>query len=844
MNRWHGWFFSVLVWSTALVCRAADFDVEARFINVNGKDLTGIPVFVPVKSLFGRGIDFRQLDRNGFHIYGRHGREIPFMYRPLPPYFSIANDELIFFLDDFPSGAKSRYRFTNDRRSSSVSKQIPLDMQRLAHHRHNWVPNGGFEQESDRWAGGKIVTDMSHSGRRALLLRAQNNAESVGVRLNKSFQFKPEGRYYFSLWAKSQNVARSGYRWQDAGGRILLAGDPFRGGLPKIQDTRDWYCYKPTFAGVAYTRGKWRQESATFKLKGHRQWVAGKEQVSAIYSAGYKSKLSFHLTQKHLPYINPKQPARVWIDDILLFDQPQIIFDFDRVAKKSQLTGPFAYSRPVTMTEGGILNYAPRPTPWEKVDRLVLEAARGERKVVPLGISLPGGGKGIFVDRTDLVGAGRLRPSEVEYQIVKWHDIRWGDKEYWVYDLHRPIDASEPCHIDFFVAYDIPPQAKPGTYRGAIDVKIGRTVVGSIPIELTVQGFSLKVITDRYIGAIFNRGMGHDAGAQMPPQSRAFFKYYRRSNFPYIMFFSNFLPFKGQGPEVDIARLVNEMRFMKKMGLSAGVGLYWDCALDRFGRNGLWPRSGKNPERYRQEVVKMDHALSEAGLGRLVYMIWDEPSSPSAVTDAFGLLKGTGAVTTCDAMGWAFYKTLRYISHTSCDDPAQEMGPAVYEYCHRQRRKFGLCGTAWNPKTSRYQVGMMIAAADMHYWHQWHILNFYGQTPDRHQFVRNRSAINFGEGIIDLRYHDTLVDVIAHARNTGRGLAQADAAQAYLNDILGFCNGDQDQQATFYNGTPSDWGDDRFYDHWRRKMGRHIVAILQETGPLPGKRGALGTRDQ
>jgi hypothetical protein len=42
-----------------------------------------------------------------------------------------------------------------------------------------------------------------------------------------------------------------------------------------------------------------------------------------------------------------------------------------------------------------------------------------------------------------------------------------------------------------------------------------------------------------------------------------------------------------------------------------------------------------------------------------------------------------------------------------------------------------------------------------------------------------------------------------------------------------------DTWLTFYNGTPTDWGDDRFFGSWRREMRRHTLAILAKTGPVP-----------
>jgi hypothetical protein len=48
-------------------------------------------------------------------------------------------------------------------------------------------------------------------------------------------------------------------------------------------------------------------------------------------------------------------------------------------------------------------------------------------------------------------------------------------------------------------------------------------------------------------------------------------------------------------------------------------------------------------------------------------------------------------------------------------------------------------------------------------------------------------------------------------------------------DILSFCSDDfhfiTDKEIFTYNGGPERWGDDWFYDQWRDRMRRHIVAI-------------------
>src|SRR5205085_2600145 len=110
---------------------------------------------------------------------------------------------------------------------------------------------------------------------------------------------------------------------------------------------------------------------------------------------------------------------------------------------------------------------------------------------------------------------------------------------------------------------------------------------------------------------------GFDQTSGAAPLSRGpnFNKMYSRCNFTYLMNFCRFVPFKGEGSEVDIPALVASMKDLRdNAGCTAGVGIYWDCTLDKSERGGLWSRSGKNPDAYRARAKEMDDAIAKAGL--------------------------------------------------------------------------------------------------------------------------------------------------------------------------------------------------------------------------------------
>ena len=807
--------------------RASGFEVEATISNTNGKRLTDLPVFLPVHAIFGRGLDYSQFNPRWFHIFDDTGRQIDYMHRPLPPNFSIANDELVFFVPVLEQDARLRYRFTATYEDSSHYR--PFDINALLNNPNNWVPNPGFEQGLEHWRGaGRIVTDVKHSGDKSLLLEVLGKGK-VTAKLDKPFTFEKQGHYYFSCWARSQNVARSGHRWPQAGGRIVVHGRPFAGPIAKVQDTRNWYCYKPTSRGKDRYPDHWNVPAATFRPGGPFM-DKKKKRRRPIWDNQGRSALSLSLNQLDLYYVDRLIPGRMWVDDILLFDQPKIVFDYSAALKQAGLDRLFVYGRAVT--HDAAWSASSRPLPWEKLERIEAVAARGERKVLMLGVNAPQPVDRLELDVSDLQGPQVLGQAqrEIEYQFIPWTGFTYNRREHWVISGERPHSTDRPSHNEYFIAYRIPRNAKAGVYRGVVYVRADDLEPIAVPLSLTVVDYPLKVITDRYIGAIYNDGVGNQDGGSRPRRDAAFYRYYSRSNFTYMMMFSKFLPFKGR--KVDLPALRKKMRQMRDVaGCSAGVGLYWDCSLDRFGHGGLWAKLNKNEQAYRQQVIEMNNTLANAGLPKLVYMVWDEPRS---VNRRFGILKGTGAITTCDAMGNQFGQCLNYFTHTSYDDPAQEMGPAIYRYCKSKGVKFGVCGTAWQNKSARYQVGMMIAAADMHYWHQWHLANFYVWYKPTREFARTRVAVSMGEGMIDLRYHDTLRQAIDWARRQQVAEQEVAAAEKYLRDVFAYCSGDSDGHLHPYNGTPSDWGDDRFYDHWRAQMRRHTLNILSKTGPLPG----------
>jgi hypothetical protein len=421
-----------------------------------------------------------------------------------------------------------------------------------------------------------------------------------------------------------------------------------------------------------------------------------------------------------------------------------------------------------------------------------------------------------------------------------------------VIDGNPARNLDRPGTADYLIGYRIPPNLPAGKYSGTVKVLGNGKELGQIPVDLEVVGVPLKTITDRMAGLVYNAGLNCDSfrfqpgfektsGAVLPPRDEKFYRYYARCNFSYMMMFCGFVPFKGETADVDLPRLVDQMKTMRDVaGCSAGVGLYPDCSLDKQGNNngpeggrGLWTRSGRNPDVYRARVKEMDAALAKAGLPPLVYMIWDEPRFCDPAK--FGILKGSGALTTSDINFRECCEQLEkgLFTHASVDGPGADYGPAFRKYAAKCGQKIGFDSYA-GPYFHRYQTGFMLAsgAATSSFWH---VGYYMGYHPVHQAFVRSPSAVGLGEGMIDLRYFETLQDLLAAARKRKVASKEVAASEKSLQEVMSFCTDDfhfmSETEIFTYNGGPERWGDDWFYDRWRTTLRTHIAALSKVLGP-------------
>ena len=824
-----------------LSARGADpqpkYDVDVVLENDFGRDFADLPVFLQVFRVFGRGVDYAAFNPRGFHVYDQQGKELPWSLRPVPPEFSLANDELVIILPKLAKDARLRLRITNT--AGASDRLVPYDAAALLNNPNNLVPNAGLEKGPEGWKGGRVVEDVVHSGKRALRLEVPGSGGKASLQCTKTFSFTKGRNYYFGFWGRCQNVTRRTWRYSQPwaktpiSGRVSFTGDPlafpeFADGnhLARLMDDRDWYCYEANALSTLCTP------------------------QPALNTV--ESTLKVELDQENMPYLDADKPVQVWIDDVLLFEQPKVEVDWKRVAGRLAPEGLFLYRRAPTCLHQAHFQVPvlDPPRPYERIDRITDAAARGERKMITLGVCTPRPIAGLSLEISDLTGPGGATlgeaQREVEFNYTPAADFKVtaNSLEGWVLDGNPPRDLDRGGFVDYLIGYRIPADARPGRYAGLVTVTGDGKSLGRVPVELEVADFPLKVIRDRMAGLIYNAGCQPEAGgAVLPPRDAALYRYYTRCNFPYMMMFCRFLPFKGDSDEVDLPRLVAQVKELRDLaGCTAGVGVYHDCSLDKQGNrsgpeggHGLWTRCGRDPEKYRARVKEMDAALAKAKLPPLVYMIWDEPRFCDPVR--FGILKDTGALTTSDINFRECCESIQkgLFTHPSVDTPGCDYGPMMRKFAERCGRKVGFDSFA-GPFFHRYQTSFILSwgAATASFWH---LGTYIGYHPVHKTFARAQQTVGLGEGMIDFRYFATLQDAIEQARAKGVARQEVAAAEKDIKEVMAFCTDDyhlmSGTESFTYNGGPERWGDDWFYDHWRARMRQHTLAILSALANAP-----------
>ena len=195
-----------------------DYDVRVELKNVSGEAKRDWPVILRVYTVLGRNLDPTTVRRDGFHVYDASGAEMPHAIEQLPPYDRPGNDELIFVIPRIKAGETLTYRVTNTAKRSAKRSKIDVVASP-----HNLIADGGFEsgaagRPAHFSAPGVLDTKVAHSGKRSLLLTADN--KTVVVKYGKPVKLHKDSWYYCN--GKSQRRDATGQSGRSLGQEVDL----------------------------------------------------------------------------------------------------------------------------------------------------------------------------------------------------------------------------------------------------------------------------------------------------------------------------------------------------------------------------------------------------------------------------------------------------------------------------------------------------------------------------------------------------------------------------------------------------------------------------------------------
>jgi hypothetical protein len=823
--------YILLTFAGLLLCAQAtrgNLQADIRLENRTGTDKVDWPIVLTVYKLFGANLDLEAIQRDGFHVYDTAGNEVPHMVRAIPPAFSIGNDEIVFLVPEMRAGESLRFRVTN---TKSRGRTQPIDLAGNPNNllRGRFTTDGqgklaGYELTSGKGVGVTADVEASRSGKPCIRLTVPVGS-TVSLRSEKPVQFRKDGQYHFSLWAKTDNVAYTGWGFWGDGGTIAFEPAAIRGrDSIALRGTREWYCY--TFD--ATNRDDWGMPAMAYAAQAAVVKKGRKDVPAEIWEKDGLAHLAIRLRQADQPFLNGDKTGTTWLDEVVLLEQPTVTVDRAAPLRSVAREGAIVFARPVNMPRMGACAH-------EAVDRIETFAMPGERRQLRLGIHAVEDLRDIRVEVPPLTsGDGKAKPLPVEIELLA---------EY--VDAYEPI-ASLPAGrtTEFLLSVDVPTEASPGDYRARIVFASGEKMLAEVPLRLEVLPCSAPDMKPYLVGGIYNTGMGLT-------RDRALYECYAKTGFNYLLLFDYLFPPQGGKLDYRAAReQVEEITHIA--GVRDAIGLYRECNMSE-DQPRLWYQiaAGK-PEyagpykigtdsRYEQGYVdlarKADAFAKQNGWPQLVYMVSDEPGDKRDVDPSMGWLQAAipDTLTIADVQFKDMVRTWQWYSLPILDDPIDWTGPLVYEWIRAQGRPFGFCGTGWSLEVARYQPGLMLAASGGIYWHFWHLRGPF--EPRDSRVVRSHAVAAMAEGLNDLRYYVLLKQQIDKAEQRlregklssfggGRLTAKILVAKRWLNFGFDFATADHDRHLMPYNGVPETWGYDRFYDEWRAGMKEFILQLL------------------
>jgi hypothetical protein len=814
---------------------SAAHEVEVELENLSGEDKTDWPVVLTVYQVFGRNLPKGLLDPDGYRVLDAKGAELACTVEKRPPYDQPGNDELIFVIPSMKAGASATYRVTNNKgRSGGVRK---LD---ILNNPNNLLKNPGFEATEDGkiagWSGPlSRDTKVKRSGKASMRLRGTRRQIASHV---AEIPVHKGSYYYFGGWAKTDNVSRHAL-YKSRGVYFDLPGfDNLYSGKDRTEK-RTERRKRASIWRTCATRDWFKMR---FRMSGRTHWGLPEPFARA---AADKTTLKAVLDQRRMFYRpKDKQEGTVWIDDLMLFEQPKVTVRFDKLLAPHIKAGVFLFTRPTNSPLGRLREkYGPWtawPFPWEKLERLDRYGLKGQRVSYFFGMLLSKPRKQAHVrvkgGRFDGPGGG-LPVTEIEYApgFIGPNPSKHLRPHAAAADL-----PDGKCMPYFVVSVEVPRDAAPGSYTGTVELTLDGKLMQSVPLKLRVQDLKLPVLRDTYIGMIFQGGS--------IPFNDAGLKQYSKSGFSSVTRFGGFLRYKKDKDgewHVDLDHLDERMKWLRSYGITAGVCPFSDFDLGCQWNGGrLYKKVQGKKEKYQREVKRIEAAQkAHPDWPRMIYMTWDEPIPgqkwvPNTRSKVHGgpceMMNWVPEVApdaphTLDAHYFVFDKILKYYNMPAFDDPANFCGPDMYSFMKGLGKDYGFAAAQGRGETARYQPGMMMLASGARYMHVWHLAGGNKlMTVVDGRVLRSPAMVAAGEGMDDFKVHRLLTDLIKKCRAGADGDKKKTAAEAeaYLRKIHSVWDADHAYASGLpYLGYASNWGYEQFYDDWQRKMARYAARL-------------------
>jgi len=435
-------------------------------------------------------------------------------------------------------------------------------------------------------------------------------------------------------------------------------------------------------------------------------------------------------------------------------------------------------------------------------------------------------------------------------------------------------EAPAPAIRYFVLSFRVPEPARPGTYRGAVQLTFPDNPACSraIPLQIRVQDLAVPTIRDTFIGMIFQ--------SESVPFNDEGVRQYCKSGFTSLTRFGGFFEYsrKAGGYEIDLEKTGKKIAWLRSFGITAGICPFSDLDLgSRWGGGSLYKRTAKrtdisnlpraptpmepgreaeapleldekpkepkkeepkgwhakgNKAAWQHEIKRIDaYVRQHPDWPQIIYMTWDEPGyGPHGMPGPkMGWVNEVlpKAWTTLDAHFYVFDKILPYYTMPNFDDPADFCGPEIYGSLRKMGKSYGFAASQQPGETQRYQTGMMMLASGARYMHVWHLAGEQKlMQTEGGKVLRSMGMVAAGEGVDDFKACRLLKDLMEKAKNDPNKRPALEAARAYLEKVLGLWRADHLYGTSHpYLGLAHEWGCDRFYNDWQQAMLKHAVAL-------------------